>query len=1224
MTEYRHLSFLADVRLWLACAALALAGCGGGGGGGAAAATETPMGGTDPVVANLAVSAGTGGWVSVVVDTDPPKIVAAGESADFGALAVADTLTLTASTATGYTFSGWTLTPSDLSCAEGLDSATCTLSAGSVTAAATAAAAFETISRILTVIAGTSGSVSVELNGAAAGTVVASMLTTLTVTVEDTLTLTAVPAAGHTFASWTLTPSDLSCDEGGTGSIACTLPAGSITADTTAAAAFVALATGEITLAVSAGTSGSVSVVVGAVDSVTVDAGASMNFPSTSTVTVTLTATPTDTNYEFIRWTLSNGLRCSEGPFSATCTLAANSFPVGTLTVEASFAIITRTLAVAAGTGGSVSVMVGAVGAVTVDAGASMNFDVTVENEVTLTASTATGYTFSGWTLTPSDLSCDEDLDSVTCTLIVRSVTNANGGTAAAAFAAVPRTLAVSAGANGSVSVELNGADVGSVAADASSDVTATVEDAVILTATADDGFRFDGWTFVPTLSCDEDDTGSITCTLPAGSITGDASAAAAFSLVAVSWTGPGMVNLVGNIATAVEYAPGTFIGWTAGPCAGTTALTCDVSEANAVASFRPFTVAGIKELAFGLGYNLDPQPDYYKVSGGTGMSTGFPVVPGLERIVPAQGQTSTTLALSLHALRWDGSQSYLTEECAADDSCKTAPGGQDMLEREQLLGAIGYFKAPNARADDRFGLSVALSADGGTLAVGADEEDSSATGAFHPGDAGYAAALASRGASSAGAAYVYRRSSGQWNVEAYVKAPNAGASDRFGSSVALSADGGTLAVGAPIEDSSATGAFHPGDAGYAAALASNGASNAGAAYVYRRSSGQWNVEAFVKAPNAEADDRFVISVALSADGATLAVGAPTEDSSATGAFHPGDGGYAAALASGGASGAGAAYVYRRSSETETWSVEAFVKAPNAEAGDVFGLNVVLSGDGDTLAVGAPVEDSDATGAFHPGDGGYAAALASSAASSAGAAYVYRRSSETETWSVEAYIKAPNSRAGALFGGSLFGASVVALSADGDVLAVGVPDEPSNATSTFHPSDIGYGPALASSGAAAAGAAYVYRRSSGQWNVEAFVKAPNAEAGDRFGNGIALSGGGDTLAVGAPAEDSGATGAFHPGDAGYAAALVGPFSAFAGAAYVYRRSSGQWNVGAYVKAPNAAANGQFGIAVALSADDTLAVSADGETRGGLPRPQAWDATTTAGNMGASVGAVYLY
>ena len=160
------------------------------------------------------------------------------------------------------------------------------------------------------------------------------------------------------------------------------------------------------------------------------------------------------------------------------------------------------------------------------------------------------------------------------------------------------------------------------------------------------------------------------------------------------------------------------------------------------------------------------------------------------------------------------------------------------------------YLKAPNSGEGDRFGAALSLSFAGDTLAVGARFKDSSATGAFHPGDPGYAAVLADTGGVDAGAAYVYRRSAaGRWAVEAYVKAPNSDAGDFFGAALALSEDGAALAVGAPQEDSSATRAFHPGDSGYAVALASNGPAGAGAAYLYRRDAGdRWAVEAYLKA----------------------------------------------------------------------------------------------------------------------------------------------------------------------------------------------------------------------------------------------------------------------------------------------------------------------------------------------------------------------------------------
>jgi len=102
------------------------------------------------------------------------------------------------------------------------------------------------------------------------------------------------------------------------------------------------------------------------------------------------------------------------------------------------------------------------------------------------------------------------------------------------------------------------------------------------------------------------------------------------------------------------------------------------------------------------------------------------------------------------------------------------------------------YLKASNTDASDQFGWSVAVS--GNTVVVGANVEDSSATGVNgNQGD---------NSASEAGAAYVFVRSDTSWSQQAYLKASNAAA--RFGESVAVSGD--TVVVGAPWESSNATG----------------------------------------------------------------------------------------------------------------------------------------------------------------------------------------------------------------------------------------------------------------------------------------------------------------------------------------------------------------------------------------------------------------------------------
>jgi hypothetical protein len=141
----------------------------------------------------------------------------------------------------------------------------------------------------------------------------------------------------------------------------------------------------------------------------------------------------------------------------------------------------------------------------------------------------------------------------------------------------------------------------------------------------------------------------------------------------------------------------------------------------------------------------------------------------------------------------------------------------------------------------------------------------------------------------------VFTRSGTTWTQQAYVKASNTGADDSFGYSVVLLADGSTLAVGAYNEASAATG--------IGGNQADNSAGGAGAVYVFTRSGTTWTQQAYVKASNTGADDGFGRSVALSADGSTLAVGAYGEGSAATGI----DGNQA----DGSAVQAGAVYVFR-------------------------------------------------------------------------------------------------------------------------------------------------------------------------------------------------------------------------------------------------------------------------------------------------------------------------
>jgi len=262
------------------------------------------------------------------------------------------------------------------------------------------------------------------------------------------------------------------------------------------------------------------------------------------------------------------------------------------------------------------------------------------------------------------------------------------------------------------------------------------------------------------------------------------------------------------------------------------------------------------------------------------------------------------------------------------------------------------YLKASNTDAGDDFGWSMSVSGD--TIVVGASGEDSAATGVN--GDqtdnsADYAA----------GAAYVFERTGTTWTQQAYLKASNTDSAlttvDGFGSSVSIS--GNTVVIGAPREQSGATGVN--GD------QSDNSHVDAGAAYVFERSGTTWTQQAYLKASNTDAYDGFSRSVSISGD--TVVVGAWKEASAATGINGN--------QTDNSALDAGAAYVFVRSGST--WTQQVYLKASNTEAGDRFGSPVCIWGD--TAVVGARSEASAATGV----DGNQS----DNSAASAGASYVF-------------------------------------------------------------------------------------------------------------------------------------------------------------------------------------------------------------------------------------------
>ena len=430
------------------------------------------------------------------------------------------------------------------------------------------------------------------------------------------------------------------------------------------------------------------------------------------------------------------------------------------------------------------------------------------------------------------------------------------------------------------------------------------------------------------------------------------------------------------------------------------------------------------------------------------------------------------------------------------------------------------YLEAANGGASNYFGHSVAV--DGDTVIGGAYGEAGNGVGG--PDE---------KSAPGAGAAYVFTRDGVSWSQQGYLKgAVQAWAYGWFGYAVAV--DGDTVVIGAPFEDG-------------------NGRTDAGAAYVFTRSGGTWNRQAHLKAANAEGHDFFGVSVAINGD--TIVVGAPEEDGNDAG--DPNDNS---------AEEAGAAYVFVRSGET--WSQQAYLKASNTGEYDHFGHAVAV--DDDTVIVGAPYEASN--GMDGPDD---------NSAPQAGAAYVFVRTGPS--WSQQAYLKAANADATDRFGN--------AVTLDGDTVVVGAHYEAGNGTG---------GPDDNSAGLA--GAAYVFVRNGATWSQQAYLKAANAGYGDEFGTSVAVAG--DTVVIGAWTEAGNGTGG--PTDNS---------SPNAGAAYVFTRSGSTWSQQAYLKAANADAHDRFGLSVDIDGD-TAVVGAWSEAGNGTDGP--------GDNSAFGAGAAYVF
>ena len=346
----------------------------------------------------------------------------------------------------------------------------------------------------------------------------------------------------------------------------------------------------------------------------------------------------------------------------------------------------------------------------------------------------------------------------------------------------------------------------------------------------------------------------------------------------------------------------------------------------------------------------------------------------------------------------------------------------------------------------------------------------------------------------------------------------------RFGKSVAISSDGATVAVGAP-----------------------NTLDGAGMVYVFTRSAASWIANELGPADFAGGNS-FGWSVALSADGTTLAAGASGR--------WDGSGEEPAST--------GTVYVYTRASADPSapWTQQAELVPPPAsvvlEYAGFLGASVALSADGDTLAAGEPGFDADDTGS------------ANTDWLFAGAVDMYSRSGST--WTEVQRVTPAVVRTSNNFGDS------ISLSGDGTLLAVGAPGEASQATGIDGDADDGSLPG--------AGAAYLFALGSDGWTQQHYLKPQLGGTGEaNFGFAVALSRDGATLAVGASNQEQAA-----------------------GAVYAFgEQVTGAWAQLGMLQLPVNAPGAGLGASVALSADGTALVA--GAPTGNVVMAAGFDGAT---------------
>ena len=262
---------------------------------------------------------------------------------------------------------------------------------------------------------------------------------------------------------------------------------------------------------------------------------------------------------------------------------------------------------------------------------------------------------------------------------------------------------------------------------------------------------------------------------------------------------------------------------------------------------------------------------------------------------------------------------------------------------------------------------------------------------------------------------FIFTRSGTTWSEQAAFNVANGTLK-----SIDISADGNTVVIGNMTNES---------------------------AYIFTRSGTTWSQQQQLQSSDGLSTDYFGYSASISDDGNTVVVGARAETTTQDDS--------------------GAAYIFTRSGST--WSEQQKIKgsdvnrAGNDGIQDYFGHAVGISGDGNTIIVGAQWWEN--------------------VSAREGAAYIFTRSGST--WSEQTILFDD------IAGEAKFGSSVH-LTTDGNTAIVATEQ--------------------------AQGKVYIFTRSGTTWSQQQILTASDATNWDSFGKNISISGDGSVIIVGAPDE----------------------------------------------------------------------------------------------------------